>query len=75
MSTDLGDASARIGTNPVGMTLGGQESWQPYQHFEIRLENTGGANGADGDYLFRDQASFGNTDGIWGLLRVAPAAP
>jgi hypothetical protein len=75
MSTALGDASARIGTNPIGMTMGGQESWQPYQHFEMRLENTGGVNGKDGDYLFRDQASFGNTDGIWGIMRVAPAAP
>jgi hypothetical protein len=43
---------------------------QPYEHFEIRLENTGGPNGVTGDYLWRDQASFGNTDGIWGLLRV-----
>jgi len=70
MSTDLGLSSPRIGHNPIGMWMGGQESVQPYQHFEIRLENTGGANGIDGDYLWRDQASFGNTDGIWGLMRV-----
>jgi len=23
-----------------------------------------------GDYLFRDQGSFGNTEGLWGILRV-----
>jgi hypothetical protein len=23
-----------------------------------------------GDYLFRDQAAFGNTQGLWGILRV-----
>jgi hypothetical protein len=23
-----------------------------------------------GDYLFRDNAGFGNTAGVWGILRV-----
>jgi hypothetical protein len=73
--------SRRIGDNPIGMWLGGQESVQPYQHFEARLEHAGGAaNAGDppivtGDFLWRDQASFGNTDGIWGILRVAAAPP
>jgi hypothetical protein len=62
--------SPSIGKNPMGMTMGGQESVTPAQHFELRFENAGGANGVAGDYLFRDQASFGNTDGIWGLMRV-----
>jgi hypothetical protein len=67
--------SQTIGHNPIGMWLGGQESVTPAQHFEVRLENTGGANGITGDYLFRDQASFGNTDGIWGLMRVITPLP
>ena len=25
---------------------------------------------APGDYLYRDQAAFGNAGGLWGLLRV-----
>ncbi len=62
--------SSSIGTNPVGMYLGGQEGVQPGTHFEIRLERTGGANAVPGDYLFQDQAAFGHTDGIWGILRV-----
>jgi hypothetical protein len=70
MSTFRQVGSLSIGKNPIGFYLGGQESVQPYEHFEIRLENTGGPNGVTGDYLWRDQASFGNTDGIWGLLRV-----
>jgi hypothetical protein len=68
-------AAPSIGKNPIGMPLGGQESVTPAQHFEIRLENAGGAYGIAGDYLFRDQASFGNTDGIWGLLRVGGPPP
>ena len=59
-----------IGTNPIGMTLGGQESVTPAQHFEVRLPSAGGGNAVVGDYLFRDQASFGNTSGLWGILRV-----
>jgi hypothetical protein len=68
--------SRAIGRNPIGMWLGGQESIMPYTHFEIRLEHAGGAaNAGDppfvtGDFLFRDQASFGHSDGIWGILRV-----
>jgi len=70
MATFRQVGSLSIGKNPIGFYLGGQESVQPYEHFDLRLENTGGVNGIDGDYLWRDQASFGNTDGIWGLMRV-----
>jgi hypothetical protein len=70
-TTDVG--SEAIGDNPIGMWLGGQESIMPYTNFEIRLESTGGEVPVTGDYLFRDQASFGHSDGIWGILRVAPA--
>jgi hypothetical protein len=36
----------------------------------VVLDSAGGENAVTGDYLFRDQASFGNTDGIWGIMRV-----
>jgi len=62
--------SQTIGDNPIGFYLGGQESIQPSGHFDIRLPSAGGANQIEGDYLYRDHGSFGNTDGLWGILRV-----
>ena len=56
----------------------------PQGHFDIVIESAGGVNGpalvaenqGPVDFLFRDQASFGVTDGIWGILRVEePPAP
>jgi manganese oxidase len=34
------------------------------------LTKAGGSQSVPGDYLFRDVASFGNTNGIWGIVRV-----
>jgi hypothetical protein len=81
--TDFGAAnfepgSRAIGVNPIGMYLGGQESVLPGAHFDIVLPGNGlgptggagGVNGVPGDYLFRSQESFGNTEGLWGILRV-----
>jgi hypothetical protein len=43
-------------------------------HFDAVLKNgAGGAFGTIGDYLFRDQASFGFDGGMWGILRVGTA--
>jgi len=80
--TDFGAApfepgSRAIGNNPIGMYLGAQESVSPFAHFDIVLPGDGVAQGGaggvgkvPGDYLFRDQGSFGNTQGLWGILRV-----
>jgi hypothetical protein len=62
--------SRAIGKNPIGFVLGGQESWNAPTSFDIVLDSAGGGNGRQGDYLFRDQASFGNASGVWGILRV-----
>jgi hypothetical protein len=69
--------SQTIGHNPLGFYLGHQESVQPSGHFDIVPKNgAGGAfagalTGAGAvDFLFRDHGSFGNTDGLWGILRV-----
>jgi hypothetical protein len=62
--------SQTIGDNPNGLYIGGQESVTPAAHFDIVLPSAGGTGG-QGDYLFRDHGSFGNTDGLWGILRVA----
>lgn len=80
--TNFGDpgfeiGSRAIGVNPIGMYLGSQESILPGSHIDIVLPGDGiahgGAGGAGkvaGDYLFRDQGSFGNTQGLWGIMRV-----
>jgi hypothetical protein len=61
--------SRALGQSPTSMYLGGQESVLPAAHFDI-VAPAGGANAVRGDYLFRDQGSFGNTLGLWGILRV-----
>jgi hypothetical protein len=70
-----GVGSRSIGDNPMGFAQGAQESITPLSHFTYRLPSAGGGNGVTGDYLFRDMGSFGNASGLWGLLRVDPAAP
>ena len=65
-----GVGSTAIGHNPIGMYLGGQESVNGSEHFEVRLPSAGGSYGVPGDYLFRDQSSFGNLSGLWGIMRV-----
>jgi len=63
-------ASRAIGDNKTSFYLGGQESLQPAGHFDFVFPLAGGVNRVPGDYLFRDQASFGNVSGLWGILRV-----
>jgi hypothetical protein len=67
--------SRAIGDNPMGFAQGAQESITPYSHFTYRFPKAGGGNSRPGDYLFRDVGSFGNASGLWGILRVDPAAP
>jgi hypothetical protein len=62
--------SRALGVNPVGFAQGGQESWNAVTHFEVFLPSAGGGNAVPGDYLMRDQASFGNASGVWSILRV-----
>ncbi|HEX7624307.1 MAG TPA: hypothetical protein VF400_12100, partial [Anaeromyxobacteraceae bacterium] len=62
--------SRALGVNPLSMYLGGQDSLLPAGHFDFVLPSAGGVNMVKGDYLFKDQASFGNTHGLWGILRA-----
>ena len=70
--------SKAIGTNPFGFAQGAQESLTPYAHFTFRYPVAGGnfssslscSSGAPCDFLFRDQAGFGNVAGLWGILRL-----
>jgi hypothetical protein len=71
------DAAVNVGSKALGNNLtsfyqGGQESWNAPSHFDIVLPSAGGGNNVQGDYLFRDKASFGNASGIWGIMRVNP---
>ncbi len=63
--------SQTIGANPLAFYRGGQEGLAASQHFDfVPLHGAGGYFGVPGDYLYRDQASFGNMKGLWGILRV-----
>ncbi len=62
--------SRDIGINPLAIYLGGQDSILPASHFDIVLPKAGGINGIKGDYLYKDQAGFGNLGGLWGIVRV-----
>ena len=39
------------------------------------LTRAGGSRAAPGDYLYRDIASFGNLNGLWGIVRVEESPP
>lgn len=62
-----------IGNNLQSEYKGSQEGMSATNHFDVVLQNgAGGAFNIPGDYLFRDQGSFGLDAGRWGLLRVQP---
>ncbi|MDR0279553.1 MAG: hypothetical protein LBJ37_16865 [Paucimonas sp.] len=65
-----GVGSVRFGLNPMSMYIGAHESVLPAAHFSFMHPSAGGVNAIPGDYLFRDYAAYGNTSGLWGLLRV-----
>jgi hypothetical protein len=62
--------SQALGTNPIGFWLGGIESWFAGEHYEVVIPKAGGANAVTGDYLFRDHMGLGNSQGLWGIVRV-----
>jgi hypothetical protein len=66
--TELG--SRNIGTSPYEFYEGANESVTPASHWTFRLPSAGGGNAVAGDFLFRDNGAFGNTSGLWGILRV-----
>jgi hypothetical protein len=80
---DGGLGSIRVGPNasvdgqhnPMQFWLGGQESVTPQAHFDVILSSAGGRYGVPGDYLFRDHAGFGITNGLWGIMRVTGSKP
>jgi hypothetical protein len=66
-------ASQSISNNPISEYRGAQEGMGMGNHWDIVPQNgAGGVQRVPGDYLFRDQASFGMDAGRWGLFRVQP---
>jgi hypothetical protein len=62
--------SLALGNNPQAKYMGSEEGMgHAYGHWPI-LISAGGSDGIAGDYLFRDYSPSGNTDGLWGILRV-----
>ena len=68
-----GTPSKCIGENALAMHLSGQESLTPMAHFDLIFPRAGGKYGVTGDYLWRDHAGFGITNGLWALIRVEDA--
>lgn len=70
------NGSTQIGDNPLSLWQGSRSGIGPSEHFDALLENgAGGAFGVTGDYLYRDQASFQFSGGLWGILRVEEPSP
>ncbi|HEX6745870.1 MAG TPA: multicopper oxidase domain-containing protein [Longimicrobium sp.] len=67
------DSSRTIADNRFSEWKGARDGHGPGEHFEVvPRHGAGSINRVPGDYLFRDQASFGFDFGIWGILRVVP---
>ena len=62
-----------IPDNNVSQWVGAQEGIGPSSHFDFVVPQAGGPAQVPGDYLFRDNGSFGNYQGLWGILRVKPS--
>ena len=64
-------ASRKIGRNTFSLWEGAHMGHGPSNHFDAVIRNgAGGELSILGDYLFRDQGSFGFDNGLWGILRV-----
>jgi len=70
-SSEIGDRST---TGINSEYFGTQEGINPTGHWDF-IVNMGGPFDVAGDYLWRDQASFGSFQGLWGLLRFDHTAP
>ena len=64
--------STEIGTNSSAWWTGSQEGIGPGSIFNMVVSTSADPNG---DYLFRDFASFGSYQGLWGIMRKNTSAP
>jgi manganese oxidase len=64
------DSTDRYAGNRVG-TINGIG---PARHIDAVIESAGGKFSIPGDYLYRTHEGFTSSGGMWGLMRVIPAA-
>ncbi|MDI1479605.1 multicopper oxidase domain-containing protein [Polyangium sp. y55x31] len=65
--------STVMGANPDALVIATQGGASVQTaHDILPLYGAGGKYGVTGDFLYRDEGSFGYTDGLWGILRVSP---
>jgi hypothetical protein len=65
--------STQLGTNAWSNRKGSQDSIGAGSHWNFLLTaGAGGPNRVIGDYLIRDQYSWGFDNGLWSILRVQP---
>ncbi|MGB3625648.1 MAG: hypothetical protein WA989_07465 [Henriciella sp.] len=68
------DAPADVmGENEYQRFKASQDMIMPSAAWNI-MTRAGGPFAVPGDYLFKDLASFGNQNGLWGIVRVEPGA-
>jgi hypothetical protein len=66
------DESKRLGDNQWSTPKGSQDSIGAGSHWNFLLRHgAGGSNAVQGDYLIRDQYSWGFDNGLWSVLRVS----
>ncbi len=69
------NGSRVLGSNPLSEWKGSRDGHGPTNHFDVLpLHGAGGLSGSLGDFLFRDQMSFGFDGGTWGIMRNMSAA-
>jgi hypothetical protein len=61
--------SDTMGVTEAQRMMSAQDNILPPAAWNI-ITKAGGPMSVTGDYLYRDLASFGNQNGLWGLLRV-----
>jgi len=69
-TNDTNNDGVTPGQNLISPWVGAQEGVSASSHFDINIPQAGGPLNTTGDYLFRDSASLGSYQGLWGLLRV-----
>jgi len=69
LNVDTPTAGVMDGHNMASWFISTQEGVGPTSHFDFILPYAGGRFRVAGDYLFRDSSSFGNYNGLWGIIR------
>lgn len=66
--------STQIGRNPDSPWIGSRDLYGTNSAYTLVLPSAGGANKVPGDYLYRTHPANYLTQGLWGIIRVTPAA-